>query len=226
MTTPHMKMAIEELQEEQLRNAAEAKSIYWYPSEFNDVRQWLEGVLLDITLMDRRYVGEVYSRRLRPDIVLAKRVPKYITVEAENPPSGKDEKPGYVYSVDTDGGCTPKKLSYEALAALQTPATPPRNEDGSAASARLLVLVPDGVWIILPRIRRALSCDPPLATDLQHAHDAWAWHLHLHAYACSAVTSRPASRGSSARKGLAPGAAMRRVARYSEYTTRHLDRTP
>ena len=131
MTTPHMKMAIEELQEEQLRNAAEAKSIYWYPSEFNGVRQWLEGVLLDITLMDRRYVGEVYSRRLRPDIVLAKRVPKYITVEAENPPSGKDEKPGYVYSVDTDGGCTPKKLSYEALTALATPTTPPQNEDGS-----------------------------------------------------------------------------------------------
>jgi hypothetical protein len=103
-----MKMAIEELQEEQLRNAAEAKAIYWYPGEFNGVRQWLEGVLLDITLMDRRYVGEVHSRRLRPDIVLAKRVPKYITVEAENPPQGKDEKPGYVYSVDTDGGCTPK----------------------------------------------------------------------------------------------------------------------
>jgi hypothetical protein len=30
MTTPHMKMAIEELQEEQQRNAAEAKEIYWY----------------------------------------------------------------------------------------------------------------------------------------------------------------------------------------------------
>ena len=63
MTTPHMKMAIEELQEEQLRNAAEApKAIYWYPGEFNCVRQWLEAVLLDITLMERRYVGEVHSR--------------------------------------------------------------------------------------------------------------------------------------------------------------------
>jgi hypothetical protein len=31
MTTPHMKMTIEELQDEQLRNAAEAKAIYWYP---------------------------------------------------------------------------------------------------------------------------------------------------------------------------------------------------
>jgi hypothetical protein len=40
-----MKMATEELQEEQLRNAAEAKAIYWYPGEFNGVKQWLEGVL-------------------------------------------------------------------------------------------------------------------------------------------------------------------------------------
>jgi hypothetical protein len=63
--------------------------------------------------------------------VLEKRAPKYITVEAAKPPQGKDEKPGYVYSVDTDGGCTPKKLSYEALTALATITTPPQNEDGS-----------------------------------------------------------------------------------------------
>ena len=31
MTTPQMKTTIEELQTEQLRNAAEAKAIYWYP---------------------------------------------------------------------------------------------------------------------------------------------------------------------------------------------------
>jgi hypothetical protein len=31
MTTPQMKMAIEELQEEPQRNAAEAKTIYGYP---------------------------------------------------------------------------------------------------------------------------------------------------------------------------------------------------
>jgi hypothetical protein len=31
MTTPHMRMTIEEFQTEQLRNAAEAKAIYWYP---------------------------------------------------------------------------------------------------------------------------------------------------------------------------------------------------
>jgi hypothetical protein len=74
-----MKMTADELQIEQLRNAAEAKAIYWYPGEFNGVRQWLEGVLLDITLMERRYVGELHSRRLRPDIVLEKRAPKYIT---------------------------------------------------------------------------------------------------------------------------------------------------
>jgi hypothetical protein len=74
-----MKITADELQIEQLRNAAEAKAIYWYPGEFNGVRQWLEGVLLDITLMERRYVGELHSRRLRPDIVLEKRAPKYIT---------------------------------------------------------------------------------------------------------------------------------------------------
>ena len=81
MSTQHMKMTIEELQEEQKRNAAEAKAIYWYPGEFNGVRQWLEAVILDITLMDRRHVGETHSRRLRPDIVLEKRAPKYITVK-------------------------------------------------------------------------------------------------------------------------------------------------
>jgi hypothetical protein len=89
------------------------------------VRQWLEGVLLDITLMERRYVGELHSRRLRPDIVLEKRAPKYIIVEAENPPQGKNEKPGFVYTIDTDGGCTTKKLSYAALKGLATPTTPP-----------------------------------------------------------------------------------------------------
>jgi hypothetical protein len=31
MTTPQMKTTIEEVQTEQLRNAAEAKAIYWYP---------------------------------------------------------------------------------------------------------------------------------------------------------------------------------------------------
>jgi hypothetical protein len=41
MKTPHMKMTTEELQEEQLRNAAEATAIYWYPGEFNGVRQFL-----------------------------------------------------------------------------------------------------------------------------------------------------------------------------------------
>jgi hypothetical protein len=71
---------------------------------------------------------------LRPDIVLAERISKFITAEAEKPPPGKEEKPGYVYSVDTDGGCTPKKLSYDALAALQTPTTPPPNQDGSNGS--------------------------------------------------------------------------------------------
>jgi hypothetical protein len=81
--------------------------------------------------MDRRHVGETHSRRLRPDIVLAERVSKFITVEAEKPPPGKEEKPGYVYSVDTDGGCTPKKLSYDAMTALQTPTTPPQNQGGS-----------------------------------------------------------------------------------------------
>ena len=131
MTTPHMKMTIEELQEEQQRNAAEAKAIHWYPGEFNGVKQWLEAVLLDITLMERRHVGETQTRRLRPDIVLAPRIPKFITVEAENPPPGKVEKPGYVYSVDTDGGCTPKKLSYEAMTAL--PTTPPADGGGSIA---------------------------------------------------------------------------------------------
>jgi hypothetical protein len=49
---------MEELQDEQLRNAAEAKSLYWYPGEFNEVSTWLQNVLLDITLMDRRHVGE------------------------------------------------------------------------------------------------------------------------------------------------------------------------
>jgi hypothetical protein len=37
-----MKMTTEELQIEQLRNAAEAKAIYWCPGEFHGVRQWLE----------------------------------------------------------------------------------------------------------------------------------------------------------------------------------------
>jgi hypothetical protein len=32
MATPQMKTTIEELQTEQLRNAAEAKAIYWYPA--------------------------------------------------------------------------------------------------------------------------------------------------------------------------------------------------
>ena len=40
MTTPHMKMSIEDLQEEQQRNAAEAKAIHWYPGEFNGVTRW------------------------------------------------------------------------------------------------------------------------------------------------------------------------------------------
>jgi hypothetical protein len=66
-----MKMSIEQLQEEQQRNAAEAKANYWYPGEFNGVRQWqwLEAVLLDITLMERRHVGE-NNRRLRPDTMV------------------------------------------------------------------------------------------------------------------------------------------------------------
>jgi hypothetical protein len=134
-----MKMtAAGELQIEQLaRNAAEAKAIYWYPGEFNGVRQWLEGVLLDITLMERRYVGELHSRRLRPDIVLEKRAPKYIIVEAENPPQGKNEKPGFVYTIDTDGGCTPKKLSYAALKGLTTPTTPPVTEEGEAVAVAI-----------------------------------------------------------------------------------------
>ena len=83
-----MKMSIEQLQEEQQRNAAEAKANYWYPGEFNGVRQWqwLEAVLLDITLMERRHVGETQTRRLRPDIVLAPRIPKFVTVEAASTP--------------------------------------------------------------------------------------------------------------------------------------------
>jgi hypothetical protein len=82
------------LQEEQQRNAAEAKANYWYPGEFNGVRQWqwLEAVLLDITLMERRHVGE-NNRRLRPDTVLGLRTPKFITVEAKQPPAGRSEKP-------------------------------------------------------------------------------------------------------------------------------------
>ena len=131
-----MKMTIEELQEEQKRNAAEAKAIYWYPGEFNGVRQWLEAIILDITLMDRRHVGETHSRRLRPDIVLEERAPKYITVEAAKPPQGKNEEPGYVYSIDTDGGCTPKKLSYASLTKLSTPSTPTSENEEDPASTQ------------------------------------------------------------------------------------------
>jgi hypothetical protein len=128
-----MKMTMEELQEEQRRNAAEAKAIFWYPGEFNGVGTWLQNVLLDISLMDRRHVGESHTRRLRPDIVLEPRAPKYITVEAEKPPAGKTAKPGFVFSKDTDGGCTPKKLSYEALTELETPAAE-TGEQGSGGS--------------------------------------------------------------------------------------------
>jgi hypothetical protein len=136
MTMPHMKMTMEELQDEQQRNAAEAKAMYWYPGKFNGVSTWLQGVILDITLMDRRHVGEAHPRRLRPDIVFEKRAPKFITVEAEKPPVGKDAKPGYVFSKDTDGGCTPKKLSFDALTALEPTAgaSEAQGSDGSNAN--------------------------------------------------------------------------------------------
>jgi hypothetical protein len=84
--------------------------------------------------MERRYVGELHSRRLRPDIVLEKRAPKYIIVEVETPPQGKNEKPGFVYTIGTDGGFTPKKLLHAALKGLATPTTPPVNEEGETVA--------------------------------------------------------------------------------------------
>jgi hypothetical protein len=43
-----------------------------------------------------------------------------------------------------------------------------------------LVLVPDGIWILLPQIRHTPLCDLPLATDF--ATRAWAWHFHACAW--------------------------------------------
>jgi hypothetical protein len=46
MATPQMKTDIEEFQTEQLRNAAEAKAIYWYPGRDQRRRPWMQKISL------------------------------------------------------------------------------------------------------------------------------------------------------------------------------------